>query len=51
MKLKIRKTRLPMDKEELRKYYEQVKRSAKISEVKKDYKRSRDKKKVYDYGE
>lgn len=33
-----------MNKEELRKYYEQIKGSARVSEVKKHYKRSRDKK-------
>lgn len=48
MKLKIRKTRLPMDKEELRKYYEQVKGSARISEVKKKYKRADKRYKKYD---
>lgn len=44
MKLNTKKTRLAMNKEELRKYYEQVKGSARVSEVKKHYKRSRDKK-------
>lgn len=44
MKLNVKKTRLSMDKEELRKYYEQIKGSARVSEVRKHYKRSRDKK-------
>jgi len=44
MKYQPRQTRLPMHAEELRQYYEQVKGSARISENKKKYKRSRDKK-------
>lgn len=44
MKLNTKKTRLAMTPDELRKYYEQVKRSAKVSEVKTKYKRNRDKK-------
>jgi hypothetical protein len=44
MKLNTKKTRLAMHKEELRKYYEQVKGSARVSENLKKYKRSRDKK-------
>ena len=44
MKIAVKKTRLPMSKEELRKYYEQVKGSARISENKRKYKRSRDRK-------
>lgn len=35
---------LPMNERELRKYYETVKGSARVSENKKAYKRSRDKK-------
>jgi len=44
IKVAPRQTRTAMDSEELRVYYEQVKGSARISENKKKYKRSRDKK-------
>lgn len=44
MKIETKKTRLAMSKEELRKYYEQIKGSARISENQRKYKRSRDKK-------
>jgi len=39
MKVKIRKTRTKMTDEELRKYYEQVKNSSKISRVEKKNRR------------
>ena len=39
MKVKIRKTRTKMTDEELRKYYEQVKNSSKISRVEKKARR------------
>jgi hypothetical protein len=42
-KVQPKQTRLPMTKEELRTYYEQVKGSARVSENPKAYKRSRDK--------
>lgn len=44
LKIKARQTRTPMNEEELRKYYEQIKVSARVSENRKAYKRSRDKK-------
>jgi hypothetical protein len=43
MKIKAKATRTAMSKEELRKYYEQVKGSARISENKRKYNRSREK--------
>lgn len=43
-KIKPKQTRTAMSKEELRTYYEQVKGSARVSENRKKYKRSRDKK-------
>ena len=42
--LHIKKSRIRMSPEELRKYYQTIKGSARISENKKAYKRSRDKK-------
>lgn len=44
LKYTPKQTRLPMHAEELRVYYETVKGSGRVSEVKKAYKRSRDKK-------
>jgi len=43
-KIKPKQTRTAMTPEELRAYYEQVKGSARVSENRKKYKRSRDKK-------
>lgn len=47
MKVKIRKTRIKMTDEELKKYYEQVKGSARISRDEKKFRRKQ-KKSIYD---
>ena len=47
MKIKVKKTRIKMSDEEVRKYYEQVKGSARVSRNEKKFRRKQ-KKSIYD---